>query len=239
MKVNSRGYRLICEFEGFRAEAYRDAVGMLTIGYGHTERAGLPVVTTGMRVTRTQARRILERDVASFAAGVRAALRVTVNDNQFSALVSFAYNVGLQAFQKSSVLAAVNRGEFAAVPRRLALWVKAGGAVLPGLVRRRAAESALFMESAAGAHAGPAPKSDPAPSVVGPLSGKAFGRSTTNIAAMVSALVASLASASDELGPLLGSGAAANLPRLAAAVVVVAAVWIIRERCLKASREGI
>ena len=146
MNMNGRGVKLVCEFEGFRAAAYRDPVGVLTVGYGHTGRAGPPAVAAGMRVTRVEARRILVRDLARFAAGVRTSLRVTLNDNQFSALVSFAYNVGLPAFRKSSVLAAVNRGAFASIPRRLALWVNAGGTVLPGLVRRRAAEAALFME---------------------------------------------------------------------------------------------
>ncbi len=239
MNMNGRGVKLVCEFEGFRAAAYRDPVGVLTVGYGHTGRAGPPAVAAGMRVTRAEARRILVRDLARFAAGVRTSLRATLNDNQFSALVSFAYNVGLPAFRKSSVLAAVNRGAFASVPRRLALWVNAGGTVLPGLVRRRAAEAALFMEPVGEAEPVREVEPEVALRPVAPLAGKSFGRSTTNIAAMVSATVAACASASEEIGAWIGPDVAASLPRLAAAVVVVAAVWIIRERCIKSAREGI
>jgi lysozyme len=144
MQVNENGLTLIRKFEGFRARAYRDAVGVWTIGYGHTSRAGPPQVKAGLVVTRARAAQILAKDVAMFAEGVAGLVTAVLNDNQFSALVSFAYNVGLGNFRKSSVLSAVNREDFEAVPRRLALWSRAGGRVLPGLVRRRAAEAALF-----------------------------------------------------------------------------------------------
>jgi GH24 family phage-related lysozyme (muramidase) len=147
MRLTKNGLALIKEFEGFRARAYRDAVGVWTIGYGHTSMAGAPEVLPGMEITLEEGEAILARDVEQFARGVREVVKVPLNDEQFSALVSFAYNVGLGNFRKSSVLAAVNRQEFSAVPRRLQLWTKAGGRVLPGLVRRRAAEAALFAES--------------------------------------------------------------------------------------------
>ncbi len=145
MRVNNAGLELIKAFEGFRATAYRCPAGVWTIGYGHTSSAGEPAVTSGMKVTRAEAAQILARDVAAFAEGVERLLTATLSANQFSALVSFAYNVGLGNFRGSSVLKSVNSGDFAAVPRRLALWNRAGGRLLAGLVRRRAAESALFM----------------------------------------------------------------------------------------------
>jgi lysozyme len=145
MKMTDEGLALIKEFEGFRTQAYRDPVGVWTIGYGHTARAGEPVVKSGLVVSEAEASEILRRDVEMFSRGVRKALTRSVSDQQFSALVSFAYNVGLGALAGSSVLRAVNAGDFEAVPRRLALWTKAGGRVLPGLVRRRAAEAALFV----------------------------------------------------------------------------------------------
>jgi lysozyme len=147
MQMTKSGLDLIKEFEGFRAKAYRDSVGVWTIGYGHTSMAGAPEVRPGMVITAEEAEQILARDVDVFARGVRKAVTTKISDEQFSALVSFAYNVGLGNFAKSSVLAAVNRDDFDAVPRRLQLWTKAGGRVLPGLVRRRAAEAALFAES--------------------------------------------------------------------------------------------
>ena len=144
MRMTEEGLEFIRRFEGLRTDAYRDAVGVWTIGFGHTSMAGLPEVTPGLRITREEANAILARDVEKFAAGVRDAVTVPLNDTQFSALVSFAYNVGLGALRTSSVLKAVNAGDFAEVPRRLNLWVKAGGRTLPGLVKRRAAEGAFF-----------------------------------------------------------------------------------------------
>ncbi|MFO1034559.1 MAG: lysozyme [Hyphomicrobiales bacterium] len=148
MKVTDEGLALIKASEGFRAMAYRDAVGVWTVGYGHTSRAGAPQVTPGLRVSEAEASDILHRDVDQFATGVARLVRVSLSDQQFSALVSFAYNVGLGAFAGSGVLNAVNAADFAAVPRKLNAWVKAGGRVLPGLVKRRAAEAALFMSGA-------------------------------------------------------------------------------------------
>ena len=144
MKMSAEGLALIRDQEGFRGQAYRDAAGVWTIGFGHTSMAGAPEVKPGMRMSRTEAEAVLARDVAEFATGVAQAVTVELSDAQFSALVSFAYNVGLGNFRRSSVLKAVNGRDFAAVPRRLGLWVKAGGRTLPGLIRRRAAEAALF-----------------------------------------------------------------------------------------------
>lgn len=145
MKLNHAGEALIKRYEGLRTQAYRDAVGIWTIGFGHTAMAGAPEVTPGMRITRGEADAIFARDAASFADQVAVSIRAPLTDNQFSALVSFAYNVGMGAFRKSSVLKAINGNQFEAVPRRLNMWVLAGGKVLPGLVKRRAAEAALFM----------------------------------------------------------------------------------------------
>ncbi len=149
--VNQAAIDLIKEFEGFRANAYRDSVGVWTIGYGHTSRAGEPKVKPGMRITRAEGERILKKDVAMFAADVERALgndADKLNDNQFGAIVSFAYNVGIGNLKKSSVLKAIRRGDLDAVPAKLKLWNKAGGKVLKGLVRRRKAEGELFMRPA-------------------------------------------------------------------------------------------
>ena len=148
MKVTQEGLDLIKQHEGFRGTAYRDAVGVWTIGYGHTSMAGKPEVTPKLIISRAAAEEILRRDVEKFASGVAELVRVDLGDQQYSALVSFAYNVGLGNFKSSSVLTAVNRSDFEAVPRRLGLWTKAGGKVLPGLVKRRAAEGAMFVSQA-------------------------------------------------------------------------------------------
>ena len=142
MHMTEEGLALIRRFEGFRGEAYRCPAGIWTIGYGHTSNAGPPRVSARMTMSEAEARRVLADDVERFATGVRAALTREVSPQQFSALVSFAFNVGLGAFRASSVLRAVNGGDFDAVPGRLGLWVKARGRTLPGLVRRRAADPA-------------------------------------------------------------------------------------------------
>ena len=216
MNMTEDGLALIRACEGFRAKAYRDAVGVWTIGYGHTSMAGAPEVSAGLEISRAEAEKILARDVDGFARGVAKLVTVQLNDNEFSALVSFAYNAGLGNFAASSVLKAVNAGDRAAVPRRLQLWVKAGGRVLPGLVKRRAAEAALFLKSAEA----------PVQAPVEIPTGKPAHKSTTIWAALLLPLLAGL----------MGHGA---LGLLAFAGICAAAFWIIRERRKKSTEEGI
>ncbi len=145
MQMTKQGLALIRDFEGFAASAYRCPAGIWTIGYGHTSAAGPPLVEPGMKMSREEAERVLAADIATFAKGVRGELTRELAPQQFSAIVSFAYNAGLGAFRRSSLLRAVNEGRLDSVPQKLMLWVRAGGRVLPGLVRRRRAEADLFM----------------------------------------------------------------------------------------------
>lgn len=222
MQMTEDGLALIREFEGFRGRAYRDAVGIWTIGFGHTAMAGAPEVSQGMEISQAEAEKILAHDVDGFARGVARLVSAPLNNNEFSALVSFAYNVGLGNFAASSVLKAVNAGEPEAVPRRLQLWVKAGGRVLPGLVKRRAAEAALFLKS---------PEAEAKAPVEVP-SGKPAHKSTTIWAALALTLLAGL----DRLALVTGYGV---LGLVALAGICAAAFWIIRERRKKAKEEGI
>ena len=228
MHMTEEGLTLIKEFEGFRAKAYRCPAGVWTIGYGHTASAGPPEVSAGMTLSEADAARILVRDVERFADGVRQALSATVTPEQFSALVSFAYNVGLGAFGKSSVLAACNCGDLAAVPRRLQLWNKAGGRVLPGLVRRRAAEAALFIGAA---HDVPPPSSG----TVKPSSGKAITDSTTAGAAAV------VVAAGGTAAVAAGQGGSLAWPVTIILLIAIAAagLWIIRERRRMSKEDGL
>lgn len=221
MQMNEEGLALIRQFEGFRAQAYRDAVGVWTIGFGHTSMAGPPAVTRGMTVNQAEAETILARDVAQFAEALRKLITVELNDSQFSALVSFAYNVGIGNVRASSVLRAVNARDFGAVPRRLQLWTKAGGRVLPGLVRRRAAEAALFATGPVATDGG-----QPRPE---PPAGKPLHHSTTVMAALVSLLAAFLAAVT----------CADVMIWLAFLLSAAAAVWIIRQRRQKSIHDGV
>ena len=224
MKLTDEGLTLIKRFEGFRGSAYRCPAGVWTIGYGHTTQAGPPAVTASLRLTEVQAHAVLAADLERFARDVRLALRRELNDQQFSALVSFAYNVGSNAFRSSSVLKAVNAGDFDAVPRRLQLWIKGGGRVLPGLVKRRAAEAELFMSENVFQVPLPVPTS---------IEGKPVRHSTTVLAAIAAAAASVI---SGLFSAAAGAGPAAAVAVIA---VVLAAAWILRERMRKAREDGV
>lgn len=141
MKASPRCLALIKQFEGFRGEAYRDVVGVLTIGYGFTSN-----VREGDTMTKAQANARLVRELAAYEHGVMEATGGNCTQPQFDALCSFAWNVGIRGMQSSSVIKAHRRGDYQAAARAFALWNKAGGKVWPGLTRRRAAEAALYLE---------------------------------------------------------------------------------------------
>lgn len=141
MKISKRGLNMIADFEGLRLETYLDVVGVPTIGYGHTGGHASP----GNRITVAEAKRILDEDLDTFETAVSGAVR-TANQNQFDAMVSLAYNIGVTAFKKSTVLRKHLAGDYQAAARAFGLWNKAGGKVWPGLTRRRNIEAALYLE---------------------------------------------------------------------------------------------
>jgi GH24 family phage-related lysozyme (muramidase) len=143
--INSDGLTIIKHFEGCELQAYQDSVGVWTIGYGHTSAAGSPEVYPGQTITKAQAEDILKKDLELFENGVRSLVEVPVNSDQFSALVSFSFNVGLGALESSTLLRKLNAGDYQGAADEFPRWVKAGGQTLPGLVRRRDAERALFL----------------------------------------------------------------------------------------------
>lgn len=145
-KINAEGLALIKHFEGLRTTAYQDSVGVWTIGYGHTSMAGPPPVFPGMTITAAEAKAILQQDLEVFEQGVSRALTITTTANQFSAMVSFAFNVGLSAYRNSTLFRNHNAGDFPGAAAEFPRWVYAGGEVLPGLVRRRDAERTLYLK---------------------------------------------------------------------------------------------
>ncbi|MFD2250642.1 lysozyme [Pseudochelatococcus lubricantis] len=176
----------IRQWEGLRLTAYRDAGGVWTIGYGHTGAEA----RAGRTITREQAEALLRRDLARFEAAVEKAVGVPLSDNQFGALVSFAFNVGEAAFAGSTLVKLLNGGDYNSVPAQLARWVHAGGRRVQGLVNRRAAEAGLW---AAGAFVSSAPV---AASV--PPQGLLTAESATATAGVLSAV----ATAASTPGPL-------------------------------------
>ncbi len=154
MKVSEACRKQIIEpSEGLRLRAYRDSVGVWTIGYGHTSAAGDPVVRPGMVISDVQADQILSRDLVLFEAGVSKLLLgvKTIEQREFDALVSLAFNIGLGNLRSSSLLRAYRAGDKMTAARKFMDWNRAGGRVLPGLTTRRAKERAWFMDGRLGA----------------------------------------------------------------------------------------
>lgn len=157
-RINAAGIELIKSFEGLRLQAYRDSVGVWTIGYGHT--AG---VKAGQTITEVQASQFLLADLADAEDAVGKFVTVPLNDNQFAALVSLTFNIGAEAFRRSTLRKKLNAGDYAAVPGQFALWVKGAGKTLPGLVRRRKAEADLWSTPSIAAAAAEKPVQPPQP----------------------------------------------------------------------------
>jgi GH24 family phage-related lysozyme (muramidase) len=139
-KTNQKGVDLIKSFEGLSLTAYRDPVGVWTIGYGTTTN-----VKAGMRITTAQAEEYLKQDLLYFERAVKDNVKVSLNSDQFAALVSFTYNVGSGALQSSTLLRLLNQGDYQGAADQLLRWNKGDGVELPGLTRRRKAERAMFL----------------------------------------------------------------------------------------------
>ena len=142
MRMSDQGIdALLKKFEGCKLKAYKDPVAIWTIGYGHTSAAGAPDVTEGLTITQTEAEEILKKDLVKYERPVADLVKVPLSQHQFDVLVDFCYNAGVGNLKSSTLLKKVNAGDFDAVPTELMKWTKAGGKELPGLVRRRRAES--------------------------------------------------------------------------------------------------
>jgi len=146
MRINQATVDLVKEFEGLKLEAYFDPVGVLTIGYGYTNRAGFgPGVSFGDVWTKEKAEEMLAETLVRFANEIRPLLKRDATENQFGAMLSLAYNIGTGAFSRSTCLKRFNAGDIEGAADALTWFNKAGGKVLRGLVRRREAERVLFL----------------------------------------------------------------------------------------------
>lgn len=149
--VNAETVEHVKRWEGLRLTAYPDPGSRdgtpWTIGYGHTSDEFMKV-HKGLKITIKQAEDALVHDLNETAAKVEQLVKVTLTDNQFGALVSFAFNVGVAAFAKSTLLKKLNAGQYGAVPTELARWNKNDGKVRAGLTNRRAAEAGLWAKGA-------------------------------------------------------------------------------------------
>ncbi len=139
MNISDKGLSLIKEFEGLRLKAYYCPAHILTIGYGHTGSDVKP----GQVINPERADELLRKDVARFEDGVRN-IAGPMTQGQFDALVSFAFNLGLGNLMSSTLLKKHKSGDYKGAAEQFGKWVNAGGRRLEGLVKRRAAEAALY-----------------------------------------------------------------------------------------------
>lgn len=146
-QINEAGLKLIKDCEGFRSKPYLDSVSVPTIGYGVTHyQDGTKVTLQDDEISESEASDLLNDLLnAEFCPGVEKLIKVTITDNQFAACVCLAYNIGLHNFEQSTVLRCLNHKNWKDAADSFLLWNKAGGIVLPGLVKRRAAERQLFL----------------------------------------------------------------------------------------------
>ncbi|MFA5186912.1 MAG: lysozyme [Patescibacteria group bacterium] len=145
MCINKAGLDLIKEFEGLRLTSYKCPAGVWTIGIGTTVLPSGIRVGPGMTCTELEAKLYLTFDLKNFEEQVKKLVTVPLNENQFAALVSFAYNCGWQSLQASTLLRLLNHGDYELAAEQFGRWTHGGGVVLPGLVRRREAEKKLFL----------------------------------------------------------------------------------------------
>lgn len=135
--IDQAGINLIKQFEGCKLDSYQDQGGKWTIGYGHTD----PTVCAGMKITESQAELILMQDLERFES-IDEYITATVNDNQYSAMICLAYNIGKNAFKFSRALQDVNNGVDPTM--NWMKWNHVNGVVNAGLTKRRQAELELF-----------------------------------------------------------------------------------------------
>lgn len=146
MKVDAAGVQLISDFEDLRLTAYDDGVGVLTIGWGTTVYPSGKKVNKGDKITLEQAKQYKAHDLARFEKAVNDAVKVPLNQNQFNALVSLAYNIGVSAFTNSTLVKRLNEGNYKAAADQFLVWVNAGGKRMQGLVNRRNKEREVFLK---------------------------------------------------------------------------------------------
>ena len=146
--ISEKGYAIIREFEGFKAEAYLDTGGVWTIGFGTIKYPNGQRVKKGDTCTREQADQWLKNDCKWVDACLDKNVKVNLNQNQFDALASFVYNIGETAFVKSTMLTLINQNSLTSAASQFDRWVFDNGKRIQGLVNRRAKEKSLFLKVA-------------------------------------------------------------------------------------------
>ena len=139
MIISKNGLDLIKHFESLQLKAYKCSANVWTIGYGHTKN-----VKEGDRISQDQANCFLMQDLYSVERAIFRLVKVKLNQNQFDALCSLIFNIGISAFNKSTLLAKLNKEDYVGAAEQFRRWNKVNNVVMAGLVRRRQAEEDLF-----------------------------------------------------------------------------------------------
>ncbi len=139
-RINQTGLELIKQYEGLSLDPYYCPAGLLTIGYGHV--CAVSEYQDG--ITQEEAERLLSQDLHMSEAAVERAVEVEISDDAFAALVSLAFNIGGNAFKRSTLLKKLNNGDYVGAAAEFPRWNKAAGRALPGLTARRLREQELF-----------------------------------------------------------------------------------------------
>lgn len=239
MQMSDAGIDAILKkFEGCKLKSYKCPAGILTIGYGHTSAAGLPLVKEAMTITQAQAVEILHRDLKQYEDGVSKLVKVELTQNQFDVLVDFAYNAGVGNLAKSGLLKAVNAGKFDQVPDELMKWTKGGGKILPGLVKRRQAEGAWWRahENHPDDHGDHRSEPDAVPVKSITESKQANGAIAVGALGGLGAakeIAAQVQDASDSFDQIMGLLKNSNFLIMLAIVGIGAAIWFWRNKTLQ------
>ncbi len=143
-KISNNGLRLIMRFEGFSSNIYKDVAGFPTIGYGHLV-SPHEFSSFQQAITKNKAEELLSQDIRISEIAVSRLIKSSINQNQFDALVSFTFNLGEAALQRSTLRQKVNRSEHEQVPTEFLRWIYAGNRKVSGLIRRRQAEANLYI----------------------------------------------------------------------------------------------
>lgn len=144
MRISENGIEFIRQLEGEKLTAYPDIVGIWTIGVGHTGFVDGKPVARGMAITKEKSKELLTADLKRFESAVNDAVKVTLTQNQFDALVSLAFNIGEGAFVRSTLVNKLNAGDKKGAAEQFLVWKNAGGRVSQGLLNRRQKEKAMF-----------------------------------------------------------------------------------------------
>jgi GH24 family phage-related lysozyme (muramidase) len=145
-KASDKCIQLIKRFEGFSAKPYLCPAGVATIGYGSTrDTDGKPITMAHKPITETEANNLMRATLVTYENAVNRYVKVEINQNQFDALVDFAYNAGAKNLLTSTLLKKLNAGDYTGASKEFSKWVYAGSKKLNGLVRRREAERQLFI----------------------------------------------------------------------------------------------